>query len=151
MSTAKFMHITIDGNDSDWGSLNFYDDETQLNFAIANDSNNIYLCFATATEPAEMKLMRAGMKLTLSTKGKSKHEASILYPLPQTKPPEVKDSVNSRNNYDSSNHPAFNKETFRQSYIAHHASMQLNGFATVNGEVPVKDSLIHVAINSDVF
>ncbi len=149
VSTAKFMHVTIDGDDSEWGSLNFYDDETQLNFAIANDSNNIYLCFVPGNQSAEMKMMRAGMKITFSTKGKSKHEASILYPLPQTKQPELKDSVNNKNNYDSSSHPAFNKETFRQSYIAHHATMQVNGFATLNGEVPVKDSLIHVAINWD--
>src|SRR4051794_25538365 len=93
-STAKFVHVTIDGNDSDWHSLNFYDDETQLNFGIANDSNNIYLCFATAHQSAEMKLMRAGMKITLSTKSKPKHEASIVYPLPQVKQAVPRDSLN---------------------------------------------------------
>ncbi len=149
VSTAKFIHIKVDGNDSEWGSLNFYDDETQLNFAIANDSNNIYLCFATNSEAAEMKLMRAGMKMTLSTKGKSKHEASILYPLPQTKQPDFKDSADRKEFGDSSARPAFNKETFRQSYIVHHATMQVSGFATINGEIPIKDSAIQVAINWD--
>lgn len=149
VSTAKFMHIIVDGNDSEWSSLNFYDGETQLNFAIANDSNNIYLCFATNSQPAEMKLMHAGMKITLSTKGKSKHEASILYPLPQAKQPGFGDSADNKNMNDNGARPVFNKETFRQNYIAHHAIMQLNGFATINDEVPVKDSLIQVAINWD--
>jgi hypothetical protein len=149
VSTAKYMHITVDGDDSEWGSLNLYDDETQLNFAIANDSNNIYLCFATASQAAEMKLMRAGMKITLTTKGKPKHEASIQYPLMQTKQPDVKSPTDNKSMNDSSERPVFNKETFRQSYIAHHATMQVDGFTNINGEVPVKNAAVQAAINWD--
>lgn len=148
VSTAKWMHVIVDGNSSEWGSLNFYDDQTQLNFGLANDSNYIYLCFATTTEPVEMKMMRAGMKITLSTKGKPRHEASILFPLPQTKQPPHTDSIMNEGSNDN-NHPVFNKETFRQNYIAHHTAMQVSGFTTLNGEVPIKDSLIQVAVNWD--
>jgi hypothetical protein len=148
-SAAKFMHVTVDGNDNDWHSLNFYDNETQLNFGIANDSNNIYLCFATANQSAEMKLMRAGMKIILSTKGKPKHEASIVYPLPQIKQAAPGDSSNDKSMNDNGTHAVFNKETFRQNYIAHHTTMQVSGFATISGEVPVNNYGMHVAINWD--
>ena len=82
VSTAKWIHVTVDGDATDWGSLNFYDDQTQLNFGLANDSDNIYLCFTANTQPVQMKLMRAGMKVELSAKGKTKHEAFIVFPLP---------------------------------------------------------------------
>ncbi len=149
VSTAKWMQqpVTIDGENIEWGSLNFYDDQTQLNFGIANDSNTIYLCFQTTTDPSQLKLTRAGMKVTLSTKGKDKHEASIMFPLPQAKQLHVADS--SGNDSNSYTHAVYNKETFRQNYIAHHLSMQLNGFAITNGEVSTKDSLIQAAVNWD--
>jgi len=149
VSTSKWMHVTADGNNKEWGSLSFYDDETQLNFGIANDSENIYLCFLTGTQAAEMKLMRAGMKITLSEKGQSKHEASIIFPLPQTKQ-QFKDSSFSKNNPPATGtQPAFNKETFRQNYIAKHTTMQVNGFTNANGEISTNDSDIHVAVDWD--
>ena len=150
VATAKWMHITVDGNNNEWGSLNFYDDQTQLNFGIANDTNNIYLCFSAGSGPAQMKLMRAGMKITLSTKGKPKHEASILFPLPQTKPSPFNDSAFNKNSSPAPGvQPVFNKETFRQNYIAHHSTMQVSGFVNANGEISTNDSDIHVAVNWD--
>ncbi len=150
VATAKWMHVTVDGNNNEWGSLNFYDDQTQLNFGIANDTNNIYLCFSAGNGPAQMKLMHAGMKITLSTKGKPKHEASILFPLPQNKQQQFTDSAFNKNNSPAPGaQPVFNKETFRQSYVAHHSVMQVSGFASANGEISTSDSDIHVAVNWD--
>lgn len=149
VATAKWMKqpVTIDGINKEWGSLNFYDDQTQLNFGMANDSNNIYLCFATINEPVEMKVMRAGMKVTLSTKGKPKQEASIIFPLAQTRQPHYDSAGNESNG--SNMHPAFNRETFRENYIAEHSMMQTSGFAIVNGQVSTKNPAIQAAINWD--
>jgi len=147
---TKYMHVTVDGNSSEWGSLNFYDDQTQLNFAIANDTANIYLCFVTGSQAAATKLMRAGMKITLGTKGKSKHEASIVFPLPQIKQ-ALHDSVSGKNNTASAPgvQPVMNKQIFRQQYIAHHNTMQVNGFANANGEISTSNIAVHAAINWD--
>ena len=149
VSTARWMSkpVIINGGNAEWGSLNFYDDQTQLNFGIANDSSNIYLCFQTTTDPSQTKLMRAGMKITLSTKGKDKHEATLLFPLPQNK--QVVSVVMPQDDSSSAAHAVFNKETFRKNYIAHHSTMQVGGFATVSGEVSTKDSLIQAAVNWD--
>src|ERR1700759_2430565 len=86
VATAKWMTqpVIIDGQNTEWGqSLNFYDEDTKLSFALGNDSNNIYLCFESESGPNQMKVTRAGMNITLSAKGKTKHEVSIAYPLPQ--------------------------------------------------------------------
>ena len=147
---AKYMHVTVDGNSSEWGSLNFYDDQTQLNFAIANDTANIYLCFVTGAQAAGTKLMRAGMKVTLSTRGKLKHEASIVFPLPQTNHP-LHDTGFDKNNTDAAPgaQRVMNKQMFRQNYIAHHTTMQVSGFANANGEIPTNNTGIQAAINWD--
>ncbi len=149
VSTAKWMlhPVIVDGRSNEWGSLNFYDDQTQLNFGIANDSNTIYLCFQTTTDPSQSKLTRAGMKVTLITKGKDKREATILFPLPQNK--QVVSAVIPQDDSSAAVHGVFNKETFRQNYIAHHSTMHVSGFATVSGEVSTKDSLIQAAVNWD--
>lgn len=150
VATAKYMHATIDGNNTEWGSLNFYDNQTQLNFAIANDADNIYLCFIPGSEAAQMKLMRAGMKITISTKGKSKHEASIVYPLQQINQPGFKDSGVDKGNLPAlGGQPVFNKATFRQNYISQHTTMQVSGFLNTVGEISTNNPDIHVAINWD--
>ena len=149
VSTAKWMKqpVMVDGENTDWSSLNFYDDQTQLNFGIANDSNNIYLCFQTTTDAAQRKLMFAGMKVTLSTKGKNRHEATIVFPEPQPKQEHAADtSAGGSNTY---THPVFNKEGFRQNYIAHHTTMQVSGFADVNGDISIKNPSIQAAVNWD--
>ncbi len=149
LTTAKWMQkpVTVDGNNTEWGSLNLYDDGTGLTFAIANDSNNIYLCFETMNETAQFKLLHAGMKITLITKSKPKHEASILYPLPNSKQEEPSPDSNKSNNYNE--HNVHNTETFRQSFISNHAVMNVSGFATLNGDVSTNSPALHAAINWD--
>jgi len=147
VATPKWINVTVDGKKDEWGSLNFYDEQTQLNFGLANDSNDIYLCFQTVDEPTQMKIMRAGMKITLSAKGKSKHEASIVFPIPQGKSQMPVDSSHTLNSTHAEQ--VFNKQSFRENFIAHHATMQVNGFAHTTGEVPVSNSDVKVAVNWD--
>ena len=151
VATARWMKqpATIDGINTEWGSLNFYDDETQLSFAIANDSNNIYLCFESADDLGQMKLMHAGMKITLSTKGKPKHEASVLFPLPQPEHTPEGDSMHNKNITADYNRSVYNKESFREHFISNHSTMQVTGFATRNGDISTKDTSICAAINWD--
>lgn len=146
VAMPKWIDVTVDGNIAEWGSLNFYDDQTQLNFGLANDSNNIYLVFQTVNEPTQKKIMHAGMKITLSAKGKSKHEASILFPIPQGRSQMTVDSAHKSNN---TSERVFNKQSFRENFIVHHATMQVIGFAHANGEIPVNDSDVKVAVNWD--
>jgi hypothetical protein len=148
----------IDGQSNEWEQpLNFYDDKTKLLFAIANDSSNIYFCFESKDPLNQMKLMRAGMKVTLSLKGKTKHNASVEFPLPQSQ--QVAENNNAENNAmqntkDNDNtsyqHQDHDSEYFRKNFILNHLMMDAEGFASGNGIVPVKNpSGINAAINWD--
>lgn len=65
--------IKIDGDASEWHlPLRFYDNSTKLFFDFSNDDNNLYLCFQSKDDAEQMKIMRAGITITLSTKGKGK-------------------------------------------------------------------------------
>ena len=147
---ARWMkNPMVDGINTEWGSLNFYDDYTKLSFAIGCDSNNIYLCFESQEGRDQMKLMRAGMKVSLTTKGKPKHNASILFPLPQSRQPQ-QPATDSNSNSAGNQQQPHNAASFREHYILIHSVMDVSGLASVDGEVPVKDSpYIKAAINWD--
>ena len=155
-STAgwKAQPVKIDGKLTEWNlPLRFYDADSRLFFDIANDSNNIYLCFESRDEMTQTKLMRAGMKLTLSTKGKDKHEASIFYPV--TPKPSIQNAAPVTD--DKANKPAaqsepvpYNKQTFRANFIKTHFVMDVDGFTTAKGEIPLQNpSGITAALNWD--
>ncbi len=155
VATAKWMQqpVKVDGKLAEWQQpLNFYDSDTKLLFDIANDSNNIYLCFESKEEIDQMKLMRAGMKITLSTKGKSKHEASVMYPLSQSNSPQsaANKAVDTANEPMSEAQRVHDLSSFRAHFLQQHTTMKVQGFATVNGDIPVTDtSGITAAINWD--
>ena len=107
-------------------------------FDIANDSNNIYLCFESKDEMTQTKLMHAGMKLTLSTKGKGKHEASVLYPV-SPKLATQNEAGNGENSAAQNDPVQSNKYSFRAHFIQTHSVMDVDGFATAKGEVPLQN------------
>ena len=156
VTTAKWMQqpVVVDGNASEWGELNLYDDYTKLSFAIANDSDNIYLCFENSDEMNQMKMMRAGMKISLTAKGKNKHNVTIEFPLPQSKQtPQNQAAPTSQDSNENNISPAqriHNTSSFRNNYIANHIIMNVSGFADVNGETSINNTNgIKAAINWD--
>ena len=73
--------VIADGDPHDWTTpLKHYDINTRLFFDFKNDSNNLYLCFQTNDIATQTKLLRAGMKITLSSKINGKHKATIGFP-----------------------------------------------------------------------
>ncbi|MEP6465663.1 MAG: hypothetical protein ABJB05_05135 [Parafilimonas sp.] len=152
VATARWTQqpVIVDGENTEWGSLNFYDDDTKLSFGIANDSNNIYLCFESADELNQMKMMRAGMKITLSEKGKEKHQATIIFPLPQNKEQLPQSQGDTTSNNTPYFHQVHNAASFRENFIANHRLMSVTGFSSANGEIPI-DSItgLKAAINWD--
>ena len=70
------LPVTVDGKASEWAlPLSLYDSDTKLFFGFSNDDKNMYVCFQSADEINQQKIMQAGMEVTLSTKGK--HKVSI--------------------------------------------------------------------------
>src|ERR1041385_2003828 len=74
--------VRIDGINNEWKlPFNLYDSHSGLMFAMACDSNNLYLCFTGNDEMKIKKMMRAGWEIELASKEKTnKFKSSISFP-----------------------------------------------------------------------
>lgn len=138
-------HVKIDGNPAEWHKpLHFYDDNTKLFYAFANDDSNLYLCFQTSDEINQQKIMRAGMEVSLTSKAGDKHKIMISFPLAQQYTPinqgEAQDSIEKKSQ----------KKNMKNNFLAQNTMMEVKGFTTRNGIIAINDSSgINTAINWD--
>ena len=135
--------IIIDGSIKDWNHpLKHYDNTTRLFFDFENDENNLYLSFQARDEMNEEKILRAGMKIILSSKINGKHKSVINYPLPAPK--------NSGNNDEITFDPMATRPDNHATFLAKDSLMEVKGFARQSGTISSKDTTgIHAAINWD--
>jgi hypothetical protein len=134
--------VKIDGRPTEWKlPLKYYDAGTKLFFAFTNDDKNLYVCFQAPDQMSQAKIMRAGMEIYLSVKGK--HKISVDYPLGgQPAPVSSQTDNSSQENIDRKNR--------RTSFILQNTIMEVKGFETKNGLIPINDSSgINAAINWD--
>jgi hypothetical protein len=134
-SQWTYTPIKIDGIDKDWKKpFGNIDSKTKIQYSIANDDKNLYFLFEISEQIYEVKAMRAGMRVNLTGKGKSKLDASVNFPLEQ-----FSDPVNSsRPSGDQKQRP--DPKQFRDRFLISNTSMTTSGFATRNGVILVKDT-----------
>jgi len=133
--------ISIDGKNTEWGNLAMYDRNTKLYYGISNDSANIYFCFETSEKESQLRIMHAGMKVTLSSKGKNKHTSTISFPMiaPQTNDWKMQRTMGKAGTV-----------AMHQTFIMNNTMMDAEGFAGRNGVIPIKSAGgINAAINWD--
>jgi hypothetical protein len=135
--------VKIDGVPNEWNSpLRFYDAETKLFFAFANDSSNFYLCLQSNDKRNQVKIHMAGMKVFINTKGKEKHKTCIAYPLTDSRGNFAREELNEEVEPDI--------ESLKGKFQLQNTNMLTSGFATQNGNFPIRDSAgIHAALNWD--
>jgi len=137
--------VTADGDAHDWTTpLKHYDPNTRLFFDFKNDSNNLYLCFQTNDVATQTKLLRAGMKITLSSKINGKHKATIGFPMPASvaKPAEADNA--------SAAESRFSHRKSQAVLMAGDTLMELKGFTSADGIVSsANKNGINAAIKSD--
>ncbi|MFT3678802.1 MAG: hypothetical protein QM791_00930 [Ferruginibacter sp.] len=76
--------VKVDGDSREWVQpFKYYDATTKLFFAFANDDQNLYLCFQVPNEAEQIKIMRAGMEVTITARGKKKIKGTLTYPFLQ--------------------------------------------------------------------
>ncbi len=134
--------VEIDGFAKEWFvPLRFFDSETKLFFAFANDSTNLYICFQSNDERNQVKINRAGMKVMLNAKGSEKHKTCIDFPL-----------TDSKGNFEEE----LNEETkpdipsLKNTFLLQNTNILTKGFTTQNGNYPLHTpSGINVAMNWD--
>ena len=138
-SSWAASQLTIDGRPNDWSlPLSYYDATTKLFFGLSNDAQNIYLCFQSMDQGTQVKILRAGIEIRLSAKGKQ--DVSIRYPL--GKPAAASDPLtfNVGDDY----------MTLRDSLLTRDTLMEVEGFVTRAGLISIHDSSgIAAAINWD--
>ena len=134
--------VKADGKASEWKlPLSLYDSDTKLFFGFSNDQKNIYLCFQSPDEINQEKIMQAGVEVTLSVKGK--HKVSIDFPVGGK-------SGSAHGGSDLNNSQYWDRINRQDSFLLHDTMMEVNGFATRSGMIPIHDnSGINAAINWD--
>jgi hypothetical protein len=88
----------------------------------------------------QMKIMRAGMTVSLTSKNKKK--ASISFPMPLSHPHTGME--------DNTQNQRWDKQTMRNTFLLENTLMTVKGFSTRSGLIPINDSSgIKAAINWD--
>ena len=74
--------VKIDGDIKEWGdSLRYYNAEKKLNYTLANDKDNLYMAIRINDHSEQMRVMNAGLTLSINTKGKKKEMYSLTFPV----------------------------------------------------------------------
>jgi hypothetical protein len=75
-------NITVDGDLKDWGdTLRYYNQDKQLYYNLANDQDNIYMAIRINDRSQQIRVLRAGLTLSIDTRGKKKESFSITFPV----------------------------------------------------------------------
>jgi hypothetical protein len=74
--------ITVDGNPSEWPQpFRYYDGNTKLQFSIANDTANIYICLKLTDEQTQARLFKSGLNIWIDPRGKKRETVGVVFPI----------------------------------------------------------------------
>jgi YD repeat-containing protein len=80
--TAPPAKMAVDGDLKKWGdSLRYYNAEKRINYALANTKDTLYMAIRLDDRIDQMRVLRAGLMLSIDPKGKKKETFSITFPL----------------------------------------------------------------------
>jgi hypothetical protein len=75
-------NIVIDGDIKEWGdSLRYYNQDKQLNYSLANDQENLYMAIRINDRSEQIRILRAGLTLSIDTRGKKKESFTMTFPV----------------------------------------------------------------------
>ncbi|WP_166586230.1 hypothetical protein [Mucilaginibacter agri] len=79
---APPTEITIDGSLKDWGdSLRYYNEDKKIYYTLANDKDNLYMAIRVNDRTEQIRIIGAGLTLSVNPKGKKKEQYSITFPV----------------------------------------------------------------------
>lgn len=74
--------IKIDGSLNDWGdSLRYYNEDKKIHYTLANDKDNLYMAIRVDDRTEQIRIISAGLTLSVNPKGKKKEQYSITFPV----------------------------------------------------------------------
>lgn len=81
-ATELKENFKADGNASEWETpFSHYDAKSKLQYAIANDHENLYVCIKASDQQTQMKMIMGGMNIYLDAKGKKSEATFLAFPL----------------------------------------------------------------------
>ena len=131
--------VKVDGSDAEWAEMiPNYDAESKLMYMVANDSSNLYFLVKSDDQLTQMKIMNAGMEVTLDLNGKKKGQMGFAFPLPRTKEEqqqEMRESIN----------PVTQQPDYaqiRKRALEQMKSMRIHGFGDLTEDtIPLQNNL----------
>lgn len=87
-------NIAIDGELKDWGdSLRYYNKDKQLNYALANDQDNLYMAMRINDRSEQIRVLRAGLTLGIDIRGKKKETFTMTFPVGDQSPESMAETA----------------------------------------------------------
>lgn len=87
-------NVAVDGSLTEWGdSLSYYNSETQFNYTLANDKDNLYLALKTNDPVEQARILSWGITLSVDTKGRKKSTYSVIFPVQEQDNPAFTNST----------------------------------------------------------
>lgn len=131
--------VIVDGKSSEWNiPLKFYDDKSKLQYAIANDNENLYVCIRATDEQTQNKIYGAGMQVILDTIENPRKDNSsppyILFPI-----------GGKRKGMSTSSEVASGQDLKFSKPIFELKTMELSGFSS-----PLNDGIYPIQNNSGI-
>lgn len=141
------QHITIDGSIKEWGdSLRYFNTEKHINYALANTKDTLYMAVRTTDRSEQARILRAGLTLSINTRGKKKESYSITFPLNTNgapTPPVRRD--------DNDEPAQQSHEELMQAVLTGLRGIKVEGFKDIEGDmITISNTYgVHTAVDYD--
>ena len=126
-------NIVIDGDAKEWGdSLRYYNKEKQLNYSLANDQDNLYMAIRINDRSEQIRVLKAGLTLSIDTRGKKKETFSITFPIgdqSQNDPTLQSDNLQGNTNITQQD-----RDDLKEARLTKLREIRVSGFKDIEGE-----------------
>ena len=82
MADRPALPVTIDGKPGEWSlPLRYSDSKTELQYTIASDSSNLFICIRATEQNTMMQIISGGLDLWIAPDGSGNETMEIQFPL----------------------------------------------------------------------
>jgi hypothetical protein len=142
--------IKIDGDLKDWGdSLRYYNEDKKVYYTLANDKDNLYLVVRVNDRTEQIRIINAGLTLSINTKGKKKEESSITFPVGNPDQPQASPSDDKKTNPDLLDQQ--DRDEMLRAKMTKLRNIKVTGFPDIESDIMTTSNTygIKVALNID--
>ncbi len=135
-STKIQTDILVNGIGDEWPQpFQFSDDK--ITYGISNNDNYVYLLVQSFDRTIQQKIMRSGITLNISTKGKQRVKLIVNYPMRSSGDNPTRQQMQNPTAEIQQARQSLEGRNLRMS--SNTAEMKIKGFETVNGIIPAKN------------